>query len=152
MTCSAIMTHNPKTVTDSETIGHAVSELLENRCINLPVVDEQGRLVGLFGIHDLLALLVPRVAVVGDLLPNLRFMSDHIGELRTKYGALKDKLVRHAIDREPVALYPDTPAIEAVRLLCHHHMTIPVIEQNSKKLVGVISYWDVARAVTENSK
>lgn len=152
MTCSAIMTHNPKTVTDSETIRHAAAELLENRCINLPVVDGQGRLVGLFGIYELLALLVPRVAMVGDLLPNLRFMSEHIGELRTKCDALKDKPVRHAIDREPVALYPDTPAIEAIRLLCRHHLTIPVIEQDSKKLVGVISYWDVARAITENSK
>ena len=152
MTCSSIMTHNPKTVTDSETIGHAMAKLLENHCINLPVVDGKGRLVGLFGLYELLALLVPRVAMVGDLLPNLRFMSDHIGELQTKCSAFKDKPLRHAIDREPVTLYPDTPAIEAVRLLCHHHMTIPVVEQDRKKLVGVITYWDVARAITEKSK
>ena len=145
--CATIMTPNPKTVRDSETIGHAAEEIIAQRAINLPVVDAEGRLVGLFGIYDLLALLVPRVAVIGNLLPNLRFVGDDAGELQRKFAALKTSPVQRAVNREAVRVYPDTPLIEALRLFCRNHMTIPVVERDSGKLVGMISYWDAARAI-----
>ena len=56
MTCAAIMTPNPHSVRADHTVGRAADELIAHRYINLPVVDEAGRLVGLFGMHDLLAL------------------------------------------------------------------------------------------------
>lgn len=147
MTCGAIMTREPKSVREDETIGRAAQDILSNRYINLPVVDAKGRLVGLFGIYDLLGLLVPRVAVIGNLLPNLRFMSDDLGELHKKFASLKNSPVRRAVNREAASVYPDTPVVEALRLFCRNHMTIPVVERGSGKLVGMVSYWDAAAAV-----
>jgi CBS domain-containing protein len=103
--------------------------------------------VGLFGIYDLLALLVPRIAVVGDMIPNLRFLSDDIGALRTRYAEIRDQPVERAMNREPVVVYPDTPLIEAIRIFCRNHMTIPVVARESGRLCGVISYWDAARTI-----
>jgi CBS-domain-containing membrane protein len=147
MTCATIMTANPRSVLESETIGHAAEQILERKYINLPVVDGEGRLVGLFGIYDLLALLVPRIAVVGDLIPNLRFMSDDLGELHEKFAGLRNAPIRQAANREPATVFPDTPIIEAVRLFCRNHMTIPVVERETRRLAGMISYWDAARAI-----
>lgn len=147
VTCASFMTSDPLTVVEDDTVGRAAELLVAQQLINLPVLSNDGNLVGLFGIYDLLALLVPRIAVVGDLVPNLRFVADDIGELRSKYADIRNSPVRRAMNREPVTVYADTPVIEAVRLFCRNHMTIPVVEKGSRKLVGMISYWDAARAV-----
>ena len=149
MSCADIMTRNPRCVREDDTIGDAAREIIACNCINLPVVDADGRLVGLFGIYDLLALLVPRVAVIGNLLPNLRFLSDDESELHRKYESLKNNPVRRAVNREAARVYTDTPLIEAIRLFCRNHMTIPVIERGSDRLVGMISYWDAARHIVD---
>ena len=147
MSCADIMTRNPHCVREDDTIGDAAREIIARNYINLPVVDAEGRLVGLFGIYDLLALLVPRVAVIGNLLPNLRFLSDDESELHQKYASLKGSPVRRAVNREAARVYTDTPLVEAIRLFCRNHMTIPVIERGSDRLVGMISYWDAARHI-----
>jgi len=147
MSCANIMTPNPKAVREDDTIGAAAREIIDHTYINLPVVDAEGRLVGLFGVYDLLALLVPRVAVIGNLLPNLRFLGDDDTELQRKFATLRDSPVRRAVNREAARVYPDTPLIEAMRLFCRNHMTIPVVEHGTDKLVGMISYWDAARYI-----
>jgi CBS domain-containing protein len=149
MSCADIMTRNPRCVREEDTIGEATREIIERNYINLPVVDAEGRLVGLFGIYDLLALLVPRVAVIGNLLPNLRFLSDDESELHRKYVGIKGNPVRRAVNREAVRVYSDTPLIEAIRLFCRNHMTIPVVERGSERLVGMISYWDAAKHIVD---
>ena len=149
MTCADIMTRNPYCVREEDTIGDAARQIVARNYINLPVVDGDGRFVGLFGIYDLLALLVPRVAVIGNLLPNLRFLSDDDSELHRKFLGLKDNPVRRAVNREAARVYADTPLIEAIRLFCRNHMTIPVLERGSDRLVGMISYWDAARYIVE---
>ena len=144
MTCAVIMTRNPVWLREGDTIGHAARQIVEHHYINLPVVDMRGRLIGLFGIYDLLALLVPRVAVIGNLMPNLRFISEDLGELHRKFEAVKDNPVERAVNREAPCVRPDTPLAEAIRLFCANHMTIPVAERDTNQLVGMISYWDVA--------
>lgn len=144
------MTRDPISVREDDTIGQAAREIIEHCYINLPVVDGDGRLVGLFGVYDLLALLVPRVAVIGNLLPNLRFLSDDASELRRKFESVRQSPVRRAVNREAARVYPDTPLIEAIRLFCRNHMTIPVVERGTDRLVGMISYWDAARCIVEN--
>lgn len=151
MSCQNFMTPDPLSVREDDTIGHAAKQIIEHRYINLPVVDAKGGLVGMFGIYDLLSLLVPRVAIVGNMLPNLRFMSDDLGALHRKYEDVRDRPVGQAADRQPVTVFVDTPIIEAVRLFCRNHTTLPVVARDTKQLVGVISYWDAARAIVGGS-
>lgn len=147
MTCAAIMTAGPLTVRESDSIAAAAEALIAHRYINLPVVDDTQRFIGMFGIYDLLSLLVPRVALAGDLLPNLRFMGDDPGALRDKFQAIKDRPIGKWCDRGAVRVHPDTPEIELLRLFCRRHTTIAVTEKDSGKLVGIVSYWDAIRAI-----
>ncbi len=148
MTCATIMTANPLTVRDEETVGEAAARLIEHRYINVPVVDASGRFIGMFGIYDLFSQLIPRVALAGGLLANLRFMGDDPGALRTRFGEIQSRRVGEVADRSVRALYPDTPQIEALRLFCQEHATLPVVERETKKLVGIVSYWDAVCALT----
>jgi CBS domain-containing protein len=147
MTCETIMTPAPKTLGATETVGAAAQAILAHRAVNLPVVDADNRLVGLFGIYDLFGMLVPRVAVAGDLLSNLRFMSDDLGALHREFAAFADQPVFRAMNREPVTVFRDTPIVEGIRLFCRNHMTLPVVERDNNRLAGLISYWDAARAI-----
>lgn len=147
MTCAAIMTANPLTLTDSDSVADAAKALIAHRYINMPVVDAEGVFRGMFGIYDLLALLVPRVALAGDLLPNLRFVGDDPNTLRAKYREVKSRPVGEWCDHEAVTLHPDTPVIEAIRLFCRRHTTLAVIERDTGKLTGIVSYWDAIAAI-----
>jgi CBS-domain-containing membrane protein len=151
MTCAGIMTTNPKSLRQSESIGRAAEAIAGDGSASLPVVDEEGRLVGLFGIHDLLSLLVPRVAVIGNLLPNMRFLGDDVGALHDKFKSLRASAIERAVNREAVRVYPDTPLIEAIRLFCHNHTTIPVVERDSGILVGTICYRDAAKLIAQSA-
>jgi CBS-domain-containing membrane protein len=148
MTCAAIMTKDPLTARESETVGEAAAKLIAHHYVNLPVVDGNGRFIGMLGIYDLLSLLVPRMALAGGLLPNLRFLGDDPAELRAKYREVRTRLVGEVADREAVTLYPDTPEIEALRLFCRDHTTLAVVERDTRKLLGIVSHWDAVRAVT----
>lgn len=152
MTCADIMTRNPVSVRETDSIGAAARKIIDNRYINLPVVDADDRLVGLFGIYDLLALLVPRVAVIGNLMPNLRFLGDDTSELHEKYAAIANNPVTRAVNRETIRVHPDTSLAEAIRLFCRNHTTLPVVERDTGKLAGIISYWDVVRFIESNGK
>ncbi|HEX3487473.1 MAG TPA: CBS domain-containing protein, partial [Micropepsaceae bacterium] len=99
MKCADIMTTNPHYVREDGTIGEAARDIVKHNAIDLPVLDADGRFVGVFGIHDLLVLLVPRVAVVGSLLPNLRFLGDDESELHGKFARVKDSPLRRAVNR-----------------------------------------------------
>lgn len=148
MTCSLIMTANPHTVPDSETVGEAARILVQHRCNHLPVVDAQGIFIGMFGLYDLMNLLIPKVALAGGLVPNLRFMGDDPEALRARFRDVRSRAVSEVAERDIPVLHPDTPEIEALRLFCLERTTLPVVERGTKKLVGIVSYWDALRAVT----
>ncbi len=148
MSCAAIMTANPLTLKEGDSVADAAKALIAHHYINMPVVDAAGVFLGMFGIYELLGLLVPRVALAGDLLPNLRFVDDDPAALRTKFRAIRERCVGDWCDREAVTLHPDTPEIEAIRLFCRRHTTLAVVERDTKKLAGIVSYWDAIAAIT----
>jgi len=55
-----VMTRDPMTIQATATVGEARTMIAEHRIDEIPVVDEQGRAVGIIDVQDLLA---PRVAV-----------------------------------------------------------------------------------------
>ncbi|HEX4160391.1 MAG TPA: CBS domain-containing protein [Rhizomicrobium sp.] len=147
MSCTAIMTKCPLTIAEHETVAEAAAKLIEHHSTSLPVVDSTGGYIGMFGICDLLGLLVPRVALAGNFMSNLRFISDDPRELRHRYEEVKRRRVSEVADRDAARLAPDEPEIEAIRLCCRSRTPIPVVEKETDKVVGIISCWDAIRAL-----
>jgi len=147
MSSAAIMNTAPVTVRDQDTVSDAVATLVSNHLTNLPVVDSDDRYVGTFGIHDLLALLVPRVALAGDLMANLRFIDDDPKELRRKYGVVRDRPVSEFVNRNAPTLVAGSPGGEAVRLFCRNHVSLPVVDRASGRVLGTLSCWDTVRNI-----
>ena len=152
MTCGAIMTESPLRAREDETVGEATKRLIGDRYLNLPVVNADGRFLGMFGIYDLFSLIIPKVALAGGLLPNLRFMGDDAEDLRTRFREIAGRKVGEVADRDVRVLYPDTPQIEALRLFCQQHTTLAVVERETRRLLGIVSYWDAVCALTGMGK
>jgi CBS domain-containing protein len=147
MSCVVVMTKAPPTISDTASVADAAAMLIAHHYTTLPVVDAQGRYAGMFGIRDFLGLLVPRVALAGDLMANLRFVSDDPGELRRKYQDIGDRRVGDLVDRSAPTLEENASEIEAVRLFCRGHTSLPVVEKDSRKLLGIVSCWGAMRAL-----
>jgi CBS-domain-containing membrane protein len=152
MTCGAIMTEAPFTAREDETVGAAVARLIKHRYINLPVVNADGRFLGMFDIYDLFGLTIPKVALAGGLLPNLRFMGDDAEDLRQRFREVAGRKVGDVANRDTRVLYPETPQIEALRLFCQQHTTLAVVERGTRRLLGIVSYWDALCALTGRGK
>lgn len=150
MSCTAIMNKTPIILQEQENVADAASKLVSHDFTSLPVVDAQGRYVGMFGIYDLLSLLVPRVALAGDLMSNLRFIADDPEELRRRYAEVKNWRIAEVANRNAPTLDPDSPEVEAVRLFCRNHVSLPVVDRESGRVTGIVSCWDAIRAILGN--
>ncbi len=147
MNCAAIMTANPATILDSDSVAAAAGKLVAERATTLPVVDGEGKYVGMFGIRDLLGLLVPRGALAGDLVPNLRFLGDDADALRRKFQAAGALTAGAMADRRMATLDPDLPEIEALRIFAREQSTLAVVARDTGKLVGVVCCRDAIHAL-----
>ena len=147
MTVSAFMTKNPVTLRADDTVGRAAEIMQKNRYLILPVVDAEGRYTGVFDMWDLLALLLPKGAVV-DHLPGLGFLADDLPALQQKLKDLSDQKIGPLARPDLPVLRPDLSPVAALLLFYRNRSTLPVVDEASGKLVGVLSYWDVLAAIS----
>lgn len=83
----------------------------------------------------------------GDLVGMLTFR-EVINTLNAQGGALGDAIVRRVMDDAPLTVTPETDVNEVRRLMLERHTRyLPVLD--GRALLGVISFYDVARAVLE---
>ena len=83
----------------------------------------------------------------GDLVGMLTFR-EVIKALREQNGTIGGGTVRKHMDDHPITVTPDTEVMEVRRIMLEKHARyMPVID--AKVVQGVISFYDVARAVLE---
>ena len=84
----------------------------------------------------------------GDLVGMLTFR-EVIETLKSNGGQVGTRLVRNVMDDAPLTVTPATDVMEVRRLMLERHARyLPVMDGRS--LIGVISFYDVARAVLED--
>jgi CBS domain-containing protein len=94
--------------------------------------------------HDIGSLVVMEY---GDLVGMLTFR-EVILTLRANGGSVGTSTIRKLMDDHPISCTPETDVDEVRRIMLEHHVRyLPVME--SRALMGVISFYDVAKAVVE---
>jgi CBS-domain-containing membrane protein len=132
---------------DTDTVADATRRMLERRVSDLPVVDAAGKLVGMFKLDRLLAALLPAAALVGYGMPDLTFVSDDLEALREKMRALDAREVRDFAVMPEHVVHPDTAPLEIVLQLYRGANSVPIVERESGRLIGVASARDVLTAL-----
>jgi CBS domain-containing protein len=83
----------------------------------------------------------------GDLVGMLTFR-EVIGAISRNGGSVGLTIVRTVMDDAPLTCTPETPMDEVRRMMLQRHARyMPVME--SRALMGVISFYDVAKAVVD---
>ena len=104
-------------------------------------------------LHDAVNTMAERdigslvVMEYGDLVGMLTFR-EIILTLRTNGGSVGSTTIRKVMDDHPLTCTPETDVNEVRRMMLEHHVRyLPVMD--SRALMGVISFYDVAKTVVE---
>ncbi len=147
MTATSIMDHNPTVVKPTDLIKTAIGYIMENRYRNLPVVDEEGHYLGSFGVTCLLKNVLPKAALMKQGLSSVPFVQETLSDLHNRLRELENKPVSMCMNTEAETISPDTPLVESLLILYHNKDSLPVVDTDSGKLLGVISYWDAGEKI-----
>jgi CBS domain-containing protein len=121
-----VMTFAPAAVGPEDSLADAAAMMVAGGFRHVPVIDSNGRLVGILSERDLRARLGTGVE---------RFPE-------ASGDALSDR-VEDAMHASPVAVGPHTPLRDVLRALTEERVgAVPVVEEDDR-LVGMISYVDV---------
>ena len=142
-----VMTTDVLVFRPDDTVEGAARALSERRLGGAPVVDDEGRLVGLLEDDDLIVqearIHFPTVvSVLGAYLELPSSLSRMESELRKAVGVS----VGDVMDREPPTCSPDD-TLETVATMLHERTAsrLPVVEDG--KVVGIVSRGDLVRDI-----
>ncbi|MCB1966666.1 MAG: CBS domain-containing protein [Candidatus Accumulibacter sp.] len=144
MFCRHAMITNVISAGPQQTIRDALELFAKHRIRVLPIVDGEGRLVGQFALEDMLAGLLPAALTVDhhdlmDLRLRLDYLLDATPGVATHLRDLLPVEIGDVMNRELKLAHLDTPLWEGIRLLVQCRSPIPVVEEGSHKLLGLLS-------------
>lgn len=146
-TAASIMDPSPTTVRPNDPIGTAVRHIMEHRYRNLPVIDDEGRYLGIFGVNCLLRLLLPKAAVMKGGLEGVSFVRGTLADLHERLRELENQPVSVCMSEDVASVPPDEPLVETLLLLYRTKTSIPVVSPDTGRLLGMISYWDAGEHI-----
>ena len=146
ITVRDIMSTDLITVTPDMDIARAAKVLLDNRINGAPVVDKNGRLIGILCQSDLISqqkkLPLPTLFTFLDGVIQLPSMKQFEKQV-SKIAALT---VAEAMTPRPVTVAPDTNIETAAALMVDKNFhTLPVVQGSD--LVGIIGKEDLLRTL-----
>jgi len=147
MTARSIMDTNPTVLQPDSTIATAMQYIMKHRYRNLPVVDGDGRFLGVFGVDCLLRLALPKAAIMENGLHSVEFVRETLSDIHRRLNQHVDQPISSCMYDQVATVAPDTPLVETLLVLYRAHASLPVVETDSGKLVGVISYFDAGRNI-----
>lgn len=134
-----VMTGSPTTIDPEAPVETAVAVMRERRVRHLPVVDGDGRLIGIVTDRDL------RSAMFGGALAE-HLPADQARRLRAVANALNDVQVRHVMTWQVTTTSPEAPVAQAAAIMAERRIgSLPVVTDH--RLVGIVTEHDVFRAL-----
>ena len=147
MECRTIMRSPATRLYQLYTVREAIDLLIEQHMYNLPVVDKDEVFVGAISTKRLTGLLLPASLSMKHGLEHAGFMRDNLEDLRERLAKVNSHTIEQYIAKDITVVYPDSPLMDALLLLYHKFIRIPVVERDSRRLVGGISFITVLRAL-----
>jgi len=147
-TAASIMDPHPTVIHPDDKVSKAVRYIMENRYRRLPVVDSEGHFKGVFGVQQVVYLTLPKAVMMDKGLDTVPFVRYTLSDLHRHLKEIEDEpisICMHCCDVAKVN--PDTPVLETLRILYNTRTSLPVVDPDTGKLVGVISYFDAVEKI-----
>lgn len=147
MKVSEIMTKEVKFLSPRTSVLDAVARLAELHISGLPVVDEAGKIVGMFTEKDVLRSLLPSyVSQVG------RFVYENSPKtIQSKVAKLQGFTVADFMRKELVKVLPEASVYEVAHIMLIQNVRrIPVVDKTDK-VVGIVGRFDVLSKILKGT-
>lgn len=138
MSATQFKYHNDFKLTEQHTVAEAAKMLIDNRLSLLPVTNSTGKYVGAFSLNSLLALILPRAALMEGGLTDLSFLSDKLEILKERMHAHSARPLSDFLEKQVPIIHPTTPLLEIVLHLYRAENDIPVVDAQSGQLLGLL--------------
>ena len=144
MTARDVMTRNVVTISPDATAREAAELMRRHDHAALPVVDDEGHVLGMFTESDLLCLTLPKYL---EGIDDLSFLPDNFEPFEHPRDEIKTARVRDMLTRTEVSVVqPDEHVAEVARIMCQQHVRrVPVTEAG--KLVGIVARADLVQRI-----
>jgi CBS domain-containing protein len=127
-----IMTESVSVIHENMLIAQAAHLMLRARISGYPVVDPEGKVIGIVTLTDLF-ILVDKIGKQRE------------GSWHDKITYVKDQAVKTIMSKNVICIAPTTPISEIVDIVVKWGVhTFPVVE--NEKLVGIIGRHDILNA------
>jgi len=137
--CSDAMIQDIITIKPDQTVAEAMAIFEKEDIRSLPVVNSDGKLVGLFGLRHVLLNLLPKSVTMADGVRRLDFILDAAPGIAKRLKKTMPMKVEEVMDKNPTALERDTSMWEAVRVMAVHGSPLSIIDPKDGSFVGMIS-------------
>ena len=148
MKASDVMTSPVKTVGPRDTIRTAIETMLGAHVSGLPVVDGEGRLVGVLSEGDLL-----RRVELGTEKQRSRWLEFLVGPGRSAsdYVQTHGRYIEEVMTADPIVVEADTPLEEVVGIMERRRIKrVPVVRDG--KLIGIVTRSDLLASLLAAEK
>ncbi|MDP2279405.1 MAG: CBS domain-containing protein [Nitrospirota bacterium] len=142
-----IMTKNVTTVRATTTIEELARILMEHKISGVPVVDDNGNLIGIVTENDLInqnrRLHIPTVIRLFDAF----IMLESPGKIEKEIKKMTAITVNDIYIKEVITVTEDTPVQDIATIMSEKKVhLIPVVE--GKKILGIIGKIDLIKGIT----
>jgi CBS domain-containing protein len=146
MKVADLMTRPPETLSPKATLAEAARKILETRYGGFPVVDEEGRLLGLLQVEELLPR--PENVPFSDV-EALQLFGEWVdeGTLQEIYRRYQSTPVEAVMLKEIPRVHPEDPLGKALQVLLTTEVRhLPVVDQEDK-VVGILTRSDILKLI-----
>jgi CBS domain-containing protein len=149
-TVADVMTPDPITIKAQAPLQEAVEVLAEKRISGLPVLDDQGKLVGIISETDLMwqetGVDAPPYIMFLDSVIYLQNPARYEKEIHKALG----QTVGEVMSDKPISIYPHQTLKEAAHLMHEKKIRrLPVINDDGQ-VIGIITQGDIIRTMANS--
>jgi CBS domain-containing protein len=146
-TVADVMSHNPVVVRRETSLTEAIKILAERRISGLPVVDENGKLIGIISETDLMwqetGVTPPAYIMFLDSVIYLQNPATYERDLHKALG----QTVGEVMSKDPVTISKDKSLRDAAKLMHDKNVhRLPILDSEGQ-VIGILTRGDIIRAM-----
>ena len=134
-----VMSDPPLVLRREDRVVDALKKMLEDRLTSVPVTDAKGRYVGMFRVRRVIGLALPKAATIDHLVDDISYINEDLADLTRRLGSVRDQSVTRHLDETVPVVKTSMALAEILLLLYRSSNTLPVVEQPSGKLLGIVT-------------
>jgi len=148
MKIKEIMARDVRSIKPKDSVFDVLLLLFKTKISGLPIIDQQGKLVGMFTEKDALSYILPSyIQKVGKFI-----YEENPKSIKKKFTELVNTKVAEVMRREVITTTEETTLCEAARImLTQRARRIPVVDE-AGKVVGIVARCDILKALAKEAE